>query len=128
MKSILRSLRNLPLWVRIWMNLWLVPVNVATVFFTDWEHGQMVAYLANFGMILNLPIIFYEKGFSKFMSLPHILLWTPLVVICLMALSSGAVAGGTATFLWILVVTNIISLLFDYPDFIKWIKGDRAIA
>ena len=128
MKAILRSSFNLPLWVQLWVVVWLMPVNVATLFFTDWTYGPLVAGLANFGMILNIPIIFYDRGISKLMALPHLLLWTPLVVICAVALTGNTDLGGARPFIWVLMVTNIISLIFDYPDFLKWLRGDRAIA
>ncbi len=31
-------------------------------------------------------------------------------------------------FLWILIIVNGISLMFDFPDALKWRKGDRVIA
>ncbi|MCT4557292.1 MAG: pentapeptide repeat-containing protein [Pelagimonas sp.] len=65
MRSILNSFQRLPLWVRLWMVLWLMPINVATLFFMDWQHGQAVAILANVGMLLNVPIILYDKGVNE---------------------------------------------------------------
>jgi uncharacterized protein YjbI with pentapeptide repeats len=47
------------------MVLWLMPINVATLFFMDWQHGQAVAILANVGMLLNVPIILYDKGVNE---------------------------------------------------------------
>jgi len=36
--------------------------------------------------------------------------------------------GHYDTYLWVLLITNLISLAFDYVDSVKWFKGDRAIA
>lgn len=128
MTPIFKSFQNLPLWVRLWMVLWLMPINSASIFFTDWEHGALVAGLAIFGMLLNIPIILYDRGFSSLMALPHLLLWTPLVVICALALLGDVDLGEARCFVWALLITNSISLAFDYPDFLKWLKGDRGAA
>ena len=128
MIPIFKSFQNLPLWVRLWMVLWLMPFNFASIFFTGWDCGALVAGLAICGMLLNIPIILYDRGFSGLMALPHLLLWTPLVIICAMALLGDTDLGDARWFVWALLVTNTISLAFDYPDFLKWLKGDRAAA
>lgn len=81
MRSILNSFQRLPLWVRLWMVLWLMPVNIAT-----------------------------------------------LVFICIAALLGNGNLHGMAGFVIALVITNVISLVFDYPDVIRWTKGNRKIA
>ncbi len=121
------SFMRAPLWVRIWMVLWLIPVNLAPLFFVDHERGWLIAGLSIGGMLLNVPIVLVERGLSRLMALPHILLWTPLVLACLLLLALGVESVGYARLLWILVVTDIVSLLFDYSDFIRWLRGDRKI-
>ena len=115
-----KSFGALPLWVKIWMVLVLGPVNMASIFFLDEPQGVLIAILAYGGMILNLPIIWVEKGMSKMMSLPHVLVWTPLMFVLWPLLG--------APYATILFVVNLISLVFDYVDSWKWLKGDRAVA
>ncbi|CUH77478.1 hypothetical protein TRM7557_01393 [Tritonibacter multivorans] len=125
--DIWRSFRAMPLWVQIWVAFVLAPANIAALAFLDQPGAPLVGLLAIGGMIPNLPIIFYERGFSKLMALPHILIWTPLCVVILSQLSGGT-SGAYATFLMALLVIDLMSLGFDYPDFVKWLRGDRAIA
>ena len=68
-----------------------------------------------------------ERGMSALMALPHLVIWTPLVVVALITLFSG-VGTGYAIFLVLLLVTDVVSLLFDAKDFAAWRAGDRAIA
>ncbi|WP_127112368.1 hypothetical protein [Shimia sediminis] len=126
------SFRRLPGWVQIWVALILMPVNLMPLIF--WVSGApfwgIFAVLAVGGMALNLPILLIERGFSKAMAFPHILLWTPLVI----ALGQAVAQGGEGprdvqdVALIVLMAVNLISLAFDYPDAVKWWRGDRAIA
>ncbi len=124
--DIWRSFRALPLWVQIWVALILVPVNMAAIFFVNEPGGLLIAALAIGGMMPNLVIMIAERGLSKAMALPHLLIWTPLVVIVIQ--NTGTATGGFQTYLWLLLATDLLSLAFDYPDAWKWWKGDRAIA
>lgn len=126
--EIWQSFRRLPGWVQVWVAMILVPVNLAAVAFVGHPHGVWVAVLAIGGMVPNLPIMLIERGLSKAMSWPHVLIWTPLVALLLWLLASGQGSGGYRTYLTVLLVVDLISLGFDYIDAGKWLKGDRGIA
>ncbi len=127
-QDIWRSFRALPLWVQIWVGLILAPVNIASILFVYQPAGLLIAVLAIGGMTPNLFIMIKERGLSKAMALPHLLIWTPLVFILLTNLDSPWMQGGYQTYIWILLAVDLASLAFDYPDAWKWWKGDRAIA
>ena len=120
------SFRALPGWVQIWVALILAPVNMASLFFIHEPMGLWVAFLANIAMLLNLPVLLVERGFSKLMAFPHIIPWTILVIIILFYRPQAT--GLYDTYLWVLLGVNIISLIFDYPDAIAWWKGERKVA
>jgi len=120
------SFRSLPGWVQIWVMFILMPINMASVFFINQPMGLLIAFLANIGMMLNLPVMLYDRGFSKAMALPHLIPWTILVGILLF--NRPEATGLYDTFLWVLLGADIISLLFDYPDGRKWIRGDRNVS
>jgi len=124
--EIWNSFRATPGWVQFWMMLLLMPINMASLFFLNEPMGMIIAFLANIGMLLNIPVMFYDRGVSKLMSIPHIIPWTALVVLIIFYRPEAT--GLYDTYLWVLLVTNLISLAFDYVDGLKWINGDRAIA
>lgn len=120
------SFRAMPTWIQGWMLLLLMPINIVSLFFLNEPMGMTVAFLANIGMLLNLPVMLYDRGFSKLMSIPHLLPWTALVALILFQRPEGS--STYDVYLTALMVINSISLFFDYPDAIKWLKGDRAVA
>jgi len=124
--EIWKSFRATPGWVQVWMVLLLMPINMASIFFINEPKGMLIAFLANIGMLMNIPVMFYDRGMSKLMSIPHLLPWTVLVLLIIFRRPEAT--GLYDTFLWALLIINLISLAFDYVDALKWIKGDRAIA
>jgi len=124
--EIWNSFRAIPVWVQAWIVLVLMPINVASLFFLNEPMGLLIAILANVGMLLNIPVMIYDRGVSKLMSIPHLLPWSALVVLILFFRPD--VTGIYSAFLWGILIINLISLAFDYVDAWKWIKGDRAIA
>ena len=124
--DIWNSFRAMPAWVQIWVALLLVPINMAAVFFIDQPSGVWIAILAIGAMMLNMPVMLYDQGFSKLMAFPHLIPWTILVLWIAFARPVGSATYDS--YLWILLITNIISLAFDFPDALKWWKGDRDAA
>ena len=115
---IFQSYDDLPNWVKIWMNFILGPVNLATLAFLNQPSGPLIAALAIGGMIMTVSIVFAMGGFTKLASAGHILPWTPLVLMLIFARPDGTVIY--QTFLTVLLVTNVISLAFDFNDLRLW--------
>lgn len=128
MKKILldiwHSFRALPAWVRIWVGLILVPVNLVAVVFWPEPGGVLIAILAVGGMTPNAVLMFVERGFSKAMALSHLLLWIPLLVIIAPKMGGGS---AFAIYLSILFVVDIVSVCLDTKDSWEWFKGDRQV-
>lgn len=123
------SFRNLPLWVQIWVSFILVPVNLIPLAFLDQPLGILIAVLAIAGMAFNLPIMLVTRSMSGAMALQHIVFWTPLVVIVIGLLLSGAELPSTYFwFLVILFVVDVISLAFDIRDAAQWLTNKKAPA
>lgn len=120
------SMRSMPLWVQVWVFFILVPVNMVSMFFIAEPMGLWIAFLANIAMMMNLPVMIVDRGFSKAMALPHLVPWTILIALLLFARPEAD--GAYAVYLWALLIVDTISLMFDFPDALKWLRGDRARA
>ncbi len=111
----------LPTWVKIWMCLILVPVNLTSLLFLSEPKGVWIAFLACIGILANAPVLFHQRGFTKALAIPHLIPWTVLVIWILFAKPS---ANGTYdAYLTVLLIVNAISLLFDYPDSYTWLRA-----
>ena len=121
--EIWNSFRQLPLWVQIWVAFILVPINIVALVFVYKPYGLLVSVLAIGGMLPNIGVMVWERGFSNTMALPHVVIWTPLVVLVLWMILSGApLDPAYLSFLWILLVIDTISLVFDFKDSWRWVK------
>ena len=125
--GIFHSYRRLPLWVQAWVSFILVPVNAASLAFLSEPFGLWLAALAVGAMLLNGVIMLVERGFSKLMALPHVLIWTPMLGLVLWLLAQD-IAPDYRIYLLILLAVDVISLVFDVIDTRKWVSGDRKIA
>ncbi len=112
--------------LKIWV-FWLMIVNTASVLFV-FRHVDARWVLAAWLINLSLMDYLYETyGFVRLLGLSHVIVWTPLLVY---------VGGRWRTFdprssfgVWIfaLLATNAVSLLFDYVDVARYFLGDGAL-
>lgn len=120
------SYRRMPLWVQFWVGLILVPVNILPIVEVLHPGGVLIATLSIGGMLPNLFWMIYERGFSRVMTLSHLVLWIPLCVILIDRALEGQ--PPMSLILWLVLLVDLISLCFDIPDFVKWLRGARAVA
>ncbi len=126
-QDIWQSFRGLPLWVQFWVAVILVPVNLMPLFFLEQLQGVLIAALAITGMALNLPIMIAARGMSGAMALPHILCWVPLVIVVLGMLSAAETLNPNyVRFLWLLLIVDVISLVFDVRDAAHWMRSRKT--
>jgi len=126
-QQIWQSYRRLPLWVQLWVALILVPVNAASLFFVTQPAGAWLALMAVGAMLCNGVLMLVERGFSKVMALPHVLIWTPMLGLILWLLNQD-IAESYRSYLIVLLAVDVISLTLDFIDSRKWLSGDRKIA
>ena len=122
---IIKSHSELPVWVQVWMNFILGPINLATLAFLNEPSGGLVAALALSGMAFTVAIVFSQGGFTKATAAGHVVPWTALVLLLVFARPEGSALY--QTLLTALLVVNVISLAFDFNDLRVW-RSSRANA
>ena len=75
------SFRRLTLPTQVWMMLVLAPANFLTLALVNGPLGLLIPLLSMLGFVPNLVIAWVQNGFSAAMALPHLVFWTPLVLI-----------------------------------------------
>lgn len=121
-----RSFRALPTWVQLWAS-WLVVLNVV-VSLRDDAVGRLARVPTVVFLAVNTGLVVAERGFSKALSLAHLVVWPHLVVASARRALDPSVEPGERVAAGVLAATNAVSLGFDVPDALAWWRGDRAVA
>lgn len=133
-KTMYRASKALLVWVNL---LFTVNLSVLAMLFIFPTELTWVAFLLGFGVgiLPNIVFVLKNHGVGYFMSVTHVLGWTPLQVYLLVRVFSdnrgpalNAEHDGLL-FWWVvlLLVMNGISLVFDYRDALRWLRGNRSI-
>ena len=123
------SFRRLTLPTQVWMMLVLAPANFLTLALVNGPLGLIIPLLSMLGFVPNLVIAWVPNGFSAAMALPHLLFWSPQVLILGAYLTQTPANAGFAHIAYALVfVVNTISLLFDIRETTKWFGGQKSVA
>mgnify|MGYP003646518228 CR=1 FL=1 len=127
--DIWKSYLELPTWVKIWVFLILVPVNIASIWFIGNPGSSLVVSFAIAGMLFNAIPIWFDRGFSSAMAIPHVIFWAPLTIILVyyLMISEVFLMDNYRYFLITLLVCNLFSLFFDIPDSFKWLRDRKKV-
>ena len=122
-----RSFMRLPLWVRLWIPFGLGAVNISAFFLTQFPIGYWAAWATAFVLAVNGPIILFQRGWSKLLAVPHLIVWVPLLIYVTWRLSHHDVTWTEFSYGLALLMVNGLSVLFDTADTWRWFKGERAV-
>ncbi|PWE29292.1 hypothetical protein DDZ14_17825 [Maritimibacter sp. 55A14] len=118
-----------PPMVRLWV-YWMVAVMtfIPLTLMLQAETRRLGLILLLVGAVTAALMVglFNQVGFVRLLGLPHILVWTPLLVWLIAKLRRGELTGGPRTMIIVVAATIAVSLVFDYIDVIRYILGDRA--
>ncbi len=118
---------RLPLWVRIWIVLGLGGVNLAAFFLTHTPTGYWAAWCAAFIVAVNGPTILIQRGWSRLLALPHLVVWIPLLAYVVYRLGAQDVTDTERVYGSVLLIVNGISVIFDLADAWRWFTGERSV-
>ena len=122
MQNFQTDLGTQPVWVQIWVT-WLALINSASVIFvftrpeTRWT---LIAWIVAFCSVFGLYAIF---GFERILGLGHIIAWTPLLWYLWRRRGDNFLTHWSGIYLHLLFLTNLISLVFDYVDLVRYFLG-----
>lgn len=123
-----RSFRSLPVWVQVWVAGILIPVNAAPFLFPNSTVGRYGMVASLLILLSNVPIMLIERGMSRLMSVPHLLIWGLLLLLLVRYLRSGAAMTGAEQLLTLFLITvDGVSLMFDIFDSWRWFSGSRDV-
>ena len=112
-----------PLWLQIWIG-WMMLVNTAAIAFVAHREAR-IALGAWIGNGITMMALAEMAGFTRILGLSHVLWWTPLVIYLWLQRDRFDAKGAFTKWIYILLVTNVVSLLVDYIDVLRFILGER---
>ena len=106
----------------LWLGL-LTLVNIGGgLFFIRTMEGQL-ALISMMAAFMIMWGIYVKKGFVRLLGLGHIIAWTPQIT--WYAQMIGDTAGWFQYWLISVIVLNVLSLVMDFVDVIRYSMGDR---
>ena len=120
-QAFMAEVEKQPQWVQIWLNI-LGPVNFAAIFFVFKSRLAWIVLGAIILSFFGIMFLYSQYGYVRLLGLPHIIFWTPMLLYfwkAVPALEPSLVKK----YLYLVMGTNFISLLFDYVDVARYFLG-----
>src|SRR5215470_4161894 len=108
---------------RLWC-VWLVGVNAACLLFITHIEAQVVLAVTAIA-VAGQTLIYQRIGFTRILGTTHIL-WVPMFAWMATRIDTIANEPGLANWLLLLFVTNLVSLVVDTVDAIRFFQGERT--
>ncbi|MEX3011871.1 hypothetical protein [Hoeflea sp. TYP-13] len=124
---ILTSLLAIPVWVLIWMFVFLIPANLSGFFMLDTVSGKWIAVLGGGALVINTVLVLLNAGFSRVLAIPHLIFWLPLELVLIGRYFAADMGEGETRLTLVVLIINGISLGFDFVDTRRWFKGERDV-
>ena len=118
-----------PQWVQIWLNLLLggaFILPIALLISRQSRVAGIVTLIVSLTAGFAVMWLFDRLGYVKLLGLPHILLWTPLVIYLFGQFRRPDMPQIPKVILGLVLATILISLAFDYVDVLRYILGERG--
>ncbi len=117
-----------PAWVGIWLNVLLFGAFILPVSLLIWKQTRLTAVITVIASIIgavSTAWLFGQMGYVKLLGLPHIIVWTPLVIYLYRQQARGDMPVWPRRIIWVVMTTILISLAFDYTDVARYVLGER---
>ncbi len=118
-----------PGWIFWWLNALFLGAYVLPVSLLIWRATRItgaITVAASFASGYALNLMFNSMGLVRLLGLPHILLWTPLVIYLIAQLRRPDIPKLPRWIMIIIIGFLLVSLAFDYADLMRYMLGERA--
>ncbi len=117
-----------PQWVQIWLNILLLGAFVLPAVLLIWRQTRVagiVSLIVSATAAYGVVWLYDRMGYVKLLGLPHLFLWTPLVIYLIGQFRRDDLPQIPRVLLGAVIATLLISLAFDFSDVIRYILGER---
>jgi hypothetical protein len=124
-----QAIASQPAWLSIWLNIMMLGAFVAPLVLLVWRESRIIGVLAIAAGVVSaigVSTLYDLSGYTKLLGLPHIFLYTPLAYIIWRKINGGDMRIWPKRIAWVVLITVLISLAFDYNDVLRYLLGNRA--
>jgi hypothetical protein len=128
--TFMQALAQQPQWVQLWC-AFMAAVFIATVVILlipkPTRLDALIILAVNIANAYAVLWLFDRQGYTRMIALPHLMLWTPLLIYLWRRLADPAIRAPCRQLLWLYIATFAVSLAFDYADVGRYLLGERAL-
>ena len=120
-----------PEWLDVWLPILFGGAFILPAALLIWKSTRLTAVIclvASFIGGFATGLLHTKMGYVKLLGLPHIVVWTPLVIFLVYKIRSPEIPTLAKFVMGVVSAVIVVSLMFDYLDVIKYAMGDRAAA
>jgi hypothetical protein len=108
---------------RLWC-VWLVGVNLACLYFITHVEAQVVLAVTAVAVV-SQTLIYQRIGFTRILGTTHVL-WLPMFAWMATRIDTILADPALANWLVLLFATNMVSIVVDGVDAVRFLRGERA--
>lgn len=118
-----------PAWLNIWLPILMFGSFALPLLLLTWKPSRIAGILAILAGVISffaITWLYNTLGYVKLLGLPHVVLYTPVVIYFFSRLRSGELPKYASWIMWASLGIILISLAFDYTDVARYILGERT--
>lgn len=118
-----------PQWVQYWLYVLLFGILVLPLALLIWKQTRLTAVItiaASFIAGFGVSWIYDQLGYVKLLGLPHIIVWTPLVLYLYGQIKREDMPVWPKRIMMAILAVFLVSLMFDYVDVARYVLSERA--
>jgi hypothetical protein len=118
-----------PSWVQYWLYILIFGIVVLPLALLIWKQTRLTALITVAASVIagfGVSWIFDRLGYVKLLGLPHIILWTPLVLYLYGQIKRGDMPQWPRRIMMVVLAVFVVSLVFDYVDVVRYVLWERA--
>lgn len=123
------AVANQPAWVQMWLNVLLFGAFILPVSLFIWRQTRLTALITLVASGLAAASIIWmygQLGYVRLLGLPHIVLWTPLVIYLLAQSRRAEIPNAPKWIIRTIGAVITVSLAFDYIDVARYFMGNTT--
>lgn len=127
--TLAEAIAQQPQWVQYWLYVLIFGIVVLPLSLLIWKQTRLTAIITVAASViagLGVSWLYDRLGYVKLLGLPHIILWTPLVIYLFGQIKRQDMPIWPKRILMAVLAVFVVSLVFDYVDVARYVLGERG--